>query len=180
MFRDYYEKLKCIKFNFGKYLLKRGNKNNSYSRNTPNFVDIYITLKNVGGVSSEFFFKFPHDISIKREPWMDEVQTTSNETKEYQILKNNLFDIYPRQCKLEPNEYCNIRLRYDIKQLGEHRLRVIFQIFNGKPLVFELYAETHIEKKGILEIRNPNLNFSYAPMGYVKLFLKKKYFFLFL
>lgn len=85
-------------------------------------VDIFITLKNVGGVPSEFFFKFPHDISIKREPWMEEVQTTSNETKEYQILKNNLFDICPRKGKLDPNQFCNIRLRYDVKQVGEHKL----------------------------------------------------------
>jgi hypothetical protein len=100
---------------------------------------------------------------------MEEVQTTSNETKEYLILKNNLFDIHPRQGKLEPDEYCNIRLRYDVKQIGDHRLRVIFQIINGKPLVFELYAETHNERKGILEIRNRNLDFLYAPMGYVML-----------
>lgn len=46
---------------------------------------------------------------------------------------------------------------------------MIFQIINGKPLVFELYAESHNERKGILEIRNRNLNFLYAPMGYVKI-----------
>lgn len=121
----------------------------------------------MGGVLSEFYFKFPDDISIKRETWMDVVEASSNETKEYQVLKNNIFDIYPRKNRLEPNELCNIRFRYDIKQLGEHRLRVIFQIVNGKPLVFELYAETHSEKKGILEIRNPVLDFLYVPMGYV-------------
>ena len=133
------------------------------------FMDIYITLRNVGGVTSEFFFRFPHDISIKREPWMDEQQTSNNETREYQILKHNLFDIYPRTCKLEPGEFCNIRMRYDVKQIGEHRLRVIFQIVNGKPIIFELYGETHLEKKGILEIRNRNLDFSNAPMGYVNI-----------
>jgi hypothetical protein len=131
------------------------------------FIDIFLTFKNVGGVTSEFFFRFPHDISIKREPWMDEQQTSNNETREYQILKQNLFDIYPRQFKLEPGEFVNIRMRYDVKQIGEHKLRVIFQIINGKPIVFELYGETHHEKKGILEIRNKNLDFSYAPMGYV-------------
>ena len=129
--RDYYEKLKCIKFDFGKHLVAKKTKD---SLNKPNYVDIYLTLKNVGGVPSEFYFKFPDDISIKRETWMDVVEASSNETKEYQVLKNNLFDIYPRKNKLEPNEFCNIRFRYDIKQIGEHRLRVIFQIVNGKAL----------------------------------------------
>ena len=101
---------------------------------------------------------------------MEEIENSSNETKEYQILKNNLFDIYPRQNKLEPNEFCNIRFRYDKKQIGEHKIRVIFQIVNGKPLVFELYAETYSEKKGILEIRNRVLDFFYSPIGYVNKF----------
>ena len=50
---------------------------------------------------------------------MDVVEASSNETKEYQVLKNNIFDIYPRKNRLEPNELCNIRFRYDIKQIGE-------------------------------------------------------------
>jgi hypothetical protein len=52
-------KLKCIKFDFGKILKK--------NVKSSHFVDIYVTLQNVGGVTSEFFFKFPDDISIKRE-----------------------------------------------------------------------------------------------------------------
>ena len=134
----------------------------------PLYYDIFLTLKNVGGVTSEFFFKFPDDISIKREIWMDPVEPTSHETKEYQVLKEKLFEIEPRKNKLEPDESCNIRFRYNIKDVGDHRLRVIFQIVNGKPLIFELYSETHLEKNAILEIRNPVLNFYYVPMGYVK------------
>ncbi len=151
--------MKCVRFDFGKNL-KKNIKNQ-------NIVDIFLTLKNVGGVISEFFFKFPDDITIKREIWMDPVEPTSHETLEYHVLKEKLFEIEPRKNKLEPDECCNIRLRYHIKEIGDHRLRVIFQIVNGKPLVFELYSETHSEKKGILEIRNPILDFHYVPMGYM-------------
>jgi hypothetical protein len=135
---------------------------------TSQYEDIYVTLKNVGDVASEFYFKFPDDISIKREIWMDPVEPTSHERWEYQVLKEKLFEIEPRRNKLNPHECCNIRFRYNIKEKGTHWLRVIFQITNGKPLIFELYAETHPKKKGILEIRNPVLNFHYAPMGYVR------------
>ena len=143
----------------------------------PNFIDNYLTFRNNGGVTCEFFFKFPDDISIKRETWMDVIESSSNETKEFQVCKNNLFDIYPRKSKLEPGEVCNIRFRYDIKMFGDHRLRVIFQIVNGKPLIFELCAETHSEKKGILEIKNPTLDFLNVPMGYVIYFFILIYFF---
>ena len=133
-----------------------------------NFVDIFLTLKNVGGVTSEFYFKFPDDISIKREIWMDPVEPSSNEVQEYHVLKEKLFEVTPRKSKLEPGKCCNIRFRFNIKDKGEHKLRVIFQIVNGKPLIFELYAETHSEKNGILEIKNSILDFHSVPMGYVK------------
>lgn len=99
---------------------------------------------------------------------MDPVEPTSHETLEYHVLKEKLFEIDPRKNKLEPNECCNIRFRYHVKEKGDHRLRVIFQIVNGKPMIFELYAETHSDKKGLLEIRNPHLDFHYVPMGHVR------------
>ena len=128
---------------------------------------MYLTLKNEGGVSSEFYFKFPDDINIKREIWMDPVEPTSNDKVEYHVLKEKIFEIEPRKSKLEPNECCNIRLRYNFKEKGNHKLRVIFQIVNGKPLIFELNAVTFNEKQGTIEIKKPTLNFSYVPIGYM-------------
>ena len=52
-------KLKYIRFDFGKYIRKK------YL--IVNFFDVYLTLKNKGGGSSEFYFKFSDDINIKRE-----------------------------------------------------------------------------------------------------------------
>lgn len=157
--QEFTDKLKCIKFDFGKQIKKKTAKDNSF--------DVYLTLKNEGGVSSEFFFKFPDDISIKREIWMDPVEPTSNDKVEYHVLKEKIFEIEPRKSKLEPNECCNIRLRYNKKEKGDHRLRVIFQIVNGKPLIFELFAQCYSEKQGILEIKRPVLDFSYVPIGYM-------------
>ena len=152
-------KLKCIKFDFGKHIRKKNAK--------VNFFDVYLTLKNEGGVSSEFYFKFPDDINIKREIWMDPVEPTSNDKVEYHVLKEKIFEIEPRRSKLEPNECCNIRLRYNFKEKGNHKLRVIFQIVNGKPLIFELNAVSFNEKQGMIEIKKPVLNFSYVPIGYM-------------
>lgn len=160
--QDFYEKLKCIKFNFGKHLLKKVDKN---SNNKNQKLEVFLTFKNEGGVDSEFFFKFPDDISIKREIWMDPDEPTSEGTREYHVLKHKIFEVEPRRFKLKKNECCNIKFTYNIQEKNEHSLRVIFQIVNGKPLVFELYAETHYEKEGILLIKNPELDFSSIPMG---------------
>ena len=155
---DVTSKLKVIKFDFGKHFFKR-DKNEHLKH------DIFLTLKNEGGVLSEFYFKFPDDVNIKREIWMDPVEPTSNDKVEYHVLKEKIFTIEPRKNKLEPGETCNIRIRYNIKERGQHRLRVIFQVVNGKPLIFELFSETLIDKLGILNIPKKIINFGHVPIG---------------
>jgi hypothetical protein len=129
-------------------------------------MDVFITLQNIGGVDSKFFFKFPDDINIKREIWMESEESTSNGPDEYRVVKEKIFEIKTDQSELKPDRKCNIRIRYNIKEYGEHKLRVIFQIVNGKPIIFELYGQTFSEKDLILEIPNSVIDFHYIPMGY--------------
>ena len=152
------QKFKIIQFNFGKKFLSKNKHDNQNE-------DVYLTLKNEGGVLSEFYFNFPDDINIKREIWMDPVEPTSNDKVEYHVLKEQIFTIEPRKSKLGPGESCNIKLRYSIKEKGIHRLRILFQVVNGKPLIFELYGETLNTKNGILSLPKNILNFKEIPIG---------------
>ena len=152
-------KLKIVKFDFGKHFFKR-------DKMFIDKYDIYLTLKNEGGVPTEFYFKFPDDVNIKREIWMDPVEPTSNDKVEYHVLKEHIFTLEPKQSKLDPGETTNIRLRYNIKEKGQHRLRVIFQVVNGKPLIFELNGETLGEKYGMLTIPKKIIDFGKVPIGF--------------
>ena len=155
---DANQTLKVINFDFGKNFLL---KNKTEIQN----LDVFLTLKNEGGVLSEFFFKFPDDINIKREIWMDPVEPSSNDKIEYHVLKEKIFTIEPKKSKLAPGECCNIRLRYSVKEKGKHRLRVLFQVVNGKPLIFELFGETMSDKNGTLILPKEELDFGEMPMG---------------
>ena len=152
------QKFKIIQFNFGTRFITK-------SKPEHQNVDVFLTLKNEGGVLSEFYFNFPDDINIKREIWMDPVEPTSNDKVEYHVLKEHIFTIEPRKSKLGPGESCNIKLRYCIKEKGIHRLRVLFQVVNGKPLIFELYGETLYQKNGIISLPKNILNFNEIPIG---------------
>ena len=152
------QKFKIIQFNFGTRFITKNKPDNQN-------VDVFLTLKNEGGVLSEFYFNFPDDINIKREIWMDPVEPTSNDKVEYHVLKEHIFTIEPRKSKLGPGESCNIKLRYSIKEKGTHRLRVLFQVVNGKPLIFELYGETLYNKNGIISLPKNVLNFNEIPIG---------------
>ena len=156
---DYKDKLKCITLNFGKHIKKKSNNNDTFN--------IYLTLRNDGGVPTEFYFKFPGEVSIFREIWMDPVEPSSNDKFEYHVLKDKIFELEPKKGKLDPNECCNIRLKYNYKERGNHKLHVIFQVVNGKPLIFQLNAICFTERQGMLEIKRPMINFSYVPIGYM-------------
>ena len=96
---------------------------------------------------------------------MDPVEPSSNDKIEYHVLKEQIFTIEPKKSKLAPGECCNIRLRYAIKEKGKHRLRVLFQVVNGKPLIFDLSGETMSDKNGILILPKEELNFGEMPIG---------------
>jgi hypothetical protein len=129
-------------------------------------MDVFVTLQNIGGVDSKFFFKFPDGINIKREIWMESDDSSSQGPDEYRMVKEKIFEIKPEVCELKPDRKCNIRIRYNIKEYGEHKLRVIFQIVNGKPIIFELFGQTHSERDLLMEIPNSLIDFHYVPMGY--------------
>ena len=157
--KDFKDKLKCITLNFGKHIKKKQNNNDTFN--------VYLTLRNDGGVPTEFYFKFPGEISIFREIWMDPVEPSSHDKFEYHILKDKIFELEPRKGRLEPNECCNIRLKYNYKEKGNHQLYVIFQVVNGKPLIFKFDALCFTERQGMLEIKRPLVDFSYVPIGYM-------------
>ena len=157
--KDFKDKLKCITLNFGKHIKKKQNNDETFN--------VYLTLRNDGGVPTEFYFKFPGEISIFREIWMDPIEPSSNDKFEYHILKDKIFELEPRKGKLEPNECCNIRLKYNYKEKGNHQLHVIFQVVNGKPLILKFDAICFTERQGMLEIKRPLVDFSYVPIGYM-------------
>ena len=157
--KDFKDKLKCITLNFGKHIKKKINNDETF--------DVYLTLRNDGGVPTEFYFKFPGEISIFREIWMDPIEPSSNDKFEYHELKEKIFELEPRKGKLEPNECCNIRLKYNYKEKGNHQLHVIFQVVNGKPLILKFDAVCFTERQGMLEIKRPLVDFSYVPIGYM-------------
>ena len=84
----------------------------------------------------KFFFKFPGEVSVMREIWMDPVEPTNNDISCFKRKK--IFELESKKGKLNPGEFCNIKLKYNYKEGGTLKLYVIFQVVNGKPLIFQL------------------------------------------
>ena len=70
------QNLQVFKWDFGKVPIKYGEKPRK----------ITLTVKNVGGVRSEWVFKLPNDNEIELEPWADPGEPTHEQAIEKHIL----------------------------------------------------------------------------------------------
>ena len=81
-------------WDFGKVPIKHGSKPRK----------ITLTLKNIGGVSSEWCFKMPNDSEIEMETWADPGEPSTEQAFEKDILEKKIFTIEPRKGTLAPGE----------------------------------------------------------------------------
>lgn len=65
---------------------------------------VLITVKNIGGTPLDYTFKFPSDNKVEEELWADPGEPTDEEAYERAILENNIFQIKPKRCRLQPGE----------------------------------------------------------------------------
>lgn len=114
---------------------------------------VIITLKNVGGVNSQFAFHMPNESEIELEPWMDPGEPTPEQAFENEMLQKGLFEVQPKQGTLKPNEQMDIEALYYPREVGEHHLSIFFQVLNGKPLVLKFAGRTLHPRRGHLQLR---------------------------
>lgn len=73
---------------------------------------ITLTLKNVGGVDSEWCFKLPNDNEIELEKWADPGDPTPEKAFEKHVLDKKIFTVSPRSGVLKPGEQSEVSVFY--------------------------------------------------------------------
>jgi hypothetical protein len=136
---------------------------------------VLITVRNHGGTPLDYIFKFPSDNKVEEELWADPGEPTEEEAYEKAIIENNIFQIKPKVGRLEPNEVKDIELVYspvsleNVKLSGSsneiHFLKVVFQIKNGKSLVFNLKGTTLGPNEGLLTVKKSHYILPETPIG---------------
>lgn len=136
---------------------------------------ITLTLKNVGGVDSEWCFKLPNDNEIELEKWADPGDPTPEKAFEKHVLDKKIFTVYPRSGVLKPGEQSELNVFYFPQQqetgaqsayspYKRHHLQAFFQIQNGKPLVINLIGET-LHRRAYLNLLKHTYFLPPTPIG---------------
>ena len=149
------EKLCHFDWDFGKL---------NFSRNTES-KKMKLTLQNIGGVKALFKFVFPDDNKLEKEAWADTGDPEPAVALEEHILEQRIFEIKPKEFKLEIGEKIDVELKYNCVEIGQHCLNIFFQIIHGKPIVISLKGETLPQKRGFLELRHNRFEFEPQPIG---------------
>jgi hypothetical protein len=93
-------------------------------------------LRNTGVLPTSFRFIFPKDGEDEPENWVDSDLLSQKELTRNLILENRLFQVFPKEGRLDANAETEILICYQHKFVGEEfRLPVILQIVDGKAVV---------------------------------------------
>lgn len=87
---DLQKNLTTFTWDFGKIPIKYGSKPRK----------VTLSLKNIGGVPSDWTFKMPNDNEIAMEPWADPGEPTEDQAFERHILEKGIFHIEPKKGSL--------------------------------------------------------------------------------
>ncbi|EGR30774.1 hypothetical protein IMG5_123900 [Ichthyophthirius multifiliis] len=148
---------------------------------------IVVTIQNTGGTELDYHFKLPSDSQIDVEPWADPGKLQEEDAYERAIVEKKIFQIIPKFGTLKPMQLQDIQLIYSpgnveddfsqcFKQQQEkssqqnqsHVLRVVLQIFNGKPLVINLKGTTLSPNQGMLTVKKKKIDLPDCPIGMIQ------------
>ena len=116
-----------------------------------------LMLRNTGVLPTSFKFIFPKDGEDEPENWVDSDLLSQKELTRNLILENRLFQVFPKEGRLDANAETEILLCYQHKFVGdEFRLPVILQIVDGKAVVLAFTGCT-------LEYNTPRLEVLPSP-----------------
>lgn len=87
---------------------------------------VTLTVKNVGGVQSDWCFKMPNDSEIEMEAWADPGEPTPEQAFEKDVLEKKIFEISPRRGSLAPGEQQDVQVMYFPREVKKHYLNIFF------------------------------------------------------
>eukprot|EP01012_Entosiphon_sulcatum_P037018 TRINITY_DN4733_c0_g1_i2.p1 TRINITY_DN4733_c0_g1~~TRINITY_DN4733_c0_g1_i2.p1 ORF type:complete len:1708 (-),score=201.52 TRINITY_DN4733_c0_g1_i2:8-5131(-) len=103
---------------------------------------VHLCLANMGKLPTQFSFRFPNDTDLTPEQWWPEEPLDEQAQHHELILDHRLFSIEPRDATVPPGGNANVRLTYQRKLPGLHKLPVLFSITGGKQITLMLTGRT--------------------------------------
>jgi hypothetical protein len=103
---------------------------------------VFLRLQNTSQLPVEWLVRFPEDMDVVMDHWADTGDPTNDERWQQAIADHDLFQVEPRDGRLQPGQACVLQISYFHKFVGLHELPVILQVKRGKQMCLHLTGAT--------------------------------------
>lgn len=128
---------------------------------------VYLALSNPGYLPIRFSFQTPENLNLENVPyWCDEKALVDEREAHFTwVEEHGVYDIQPRTGAIAPGDFLHVKLTYHHHSIGTHILPVVFNVHDGRSVLFYLKGHSVAPVVGCLSVRSSVLTLQPVPLG---------------
>eukprot|EP00929_Paragymnodinium_shiwhaense_P112421 TRINITY_DN80679_c0_g1_i1.p1 TRINITY_DN80679_c0_g1~~TRINITY_DN80679_c0_g1_i1.p1 ORF type:complete len:1858 (+),score=467.04 TRINITY_DN80679_c0_g1_i1:131-5704(+) len=127
----------------------------------------YLALSNPSRLKVRFSFQTPKDLGLESAPyWCDEKALVDEREAHFSwVEEHGIYDIQPRSGEIQPGDFLHVKMTYNHHSIGTHILPVVFNVHDGRSVLFYLKAHSVAPHVGCLSVRSSILQLQPVPLN---------------
>lgn len=117
---------------------------------------VYLVLSNPSRLRVKFSFQTPKNLALETTPyWCDEKSLIDDREAHFAwVEEHGIYDIQPRTGEIMPGDFLHVKMTYYHQSIGTHILPVVFNVHDGRSLLFYFKAHSVAPNVGCLSVRS--------------------------
>jgi len=130
---------------------------------------VYVVLENPGPLPMRFSFQTPKNLNLENAPyWCDEKAMVDEREAHFGwVEEHNIYNIEPRSGEIAPKSFLHVKLTYHHHAIGPYILPVVFNVHEGRSVLFYFKAHTVAPNVGCLSVRSSVVPLQPVPLNAV-------------
>lgn len=131
---------------------------------------VYLVLSNPSQLPTSFSFQTPKNLNLENAPyWCDEKALVDDREAHFSwVEEHGIYDIQPRSGEIAPGDYLHVKMTYTHQSIGTHILPVVFNVHDGRSVLFYLKAHSVAPNVGCLSVRSSTVSLQPVPLNVQK------------
>lgn len=131
---------------------------------------VYVVLSNPGRLPMRFSFQTPKNLNLENAPyWCDEKAMVDEREAHFGwVEEHNIYNIEPRSGEIAAGDFLHVKLTYHHSAIGPYILPVVFNVLEGRSVLFYFKAHTVAPNVGCLSVRSSVVPLQPVPLNAVE------------
>jgi hypothetical protein len=131
---------------------------------------VYMVLSNPGRLPMKFSFQTPKNLNLENAPhWCDEKAMVDESERHFTwVEEHNIYNIEPRSGEIAAGDFLHVKLTYHHHAIGPYILPVVFNVLEGRSVLFYFKAHTVAPNVGCLSVRSSVVPLQPVPLNAIE------------